>query len=180
MKDRFANMDCFVLAGGERNPHRDFEVEGELTRLERGYRRYAALFERVTLVLKREQAVERYLNYPHVCDEVADRDPVIGVRTALEQAESDPVFIGSSEIGDFPLELAVELVKNYNGELFLGYGEESDGGQQQPLFGVFSKRLIKRLSAIKGDLGALRKLLDAEGRFLPLPDEASAQSLGLV
>jgi molybdopterin-guanine dinucleotide biosynthesis protein A len=180
MKNRFADMDCFVLAGGEQNPARDFETDGDLTRLEKGYRRYAALFERVTLVLKREQAVERYLNYPHVCDEETERDPMIGVRTALQRADSDPVFIGTSEIGDFPLELAVALVRDYNGELFLGYGERSKSGSPRPLFGVFSKRLINRIDAIGTGTGAFQELLAAEGRFVSPPDEISAQTLGLA
>jgi hypothetical protein len=58
MANRFTQMDCFILAGGPHNPTKDFEPEGDLTRLENGYRRYAAIFEKVRLVLKPEQATE--------------------------------------------------------------------------------------------------------------------------
>ncbi|MCP4686072.1 MAG: hypothetical protein GY867_11605, partial [bacterium] len=73
MDNRFAEMDCFVLAGGRSNPGEDFQPAGDLTRIEKGYRRYAAVFEKVKLVLKKDQATERYLNYPHICDNASDR-----------------------------------------------------------------------------------------------------------
>ena len=108
---RFGEMDCFLLAGGKDNPRKDLERDGDISRLERGYRRYAKLFERVTLVLKRDQATVPYVNYPHICDTETEHGAVYGVKAALQQAESDAVFIGSSDIVDFPLELACELVR---------------------------------------------------------------------
>ncbi len=180
MTNRFAEMDCFVLAGGRRNPTEDFEPDGDLTRLEKSYRRYAAVFEKVTLVLKKEQAIERYLNYPHVCDDRSVSATVVGVKTALEKAQSDPVFIGSSDITDFPLELAVELVKNYRGELFLGYSVSCRPGSRQPLFGVFSRRLKERLNEAGLESLDLSELLSREGRLIPLPEKVSAERPGLL
>ncbi len=178
MRNRFAEMDCFVLAGGRRNLAEDFLPVGDITKLEKGYRRYAAIFEKVILVLKKDQAVERYLNYPHVCDERSEQAAVVGVRTALEQAGSDAVFIGSSEFHDFPLELAVELVNHYNGELFLGYCDREQSGKHQPLFGIFSRKLKDCLSGSDGP--DLLRLLGQVGRLVPLPDEISGERLGLA
>ena len=180
MTNRFAEMDCFVLAGGRSNESEDFEKVGELTRLEKGYRRYAAVFEKVRLVLKKDQATERYLNYPHICDEVSDRDAAVGIKAALEQSDCEAVFIGCSDIADFPLELAAELVKNYNGELFLGYRDESGrAGKYQPLFGVFSKKLVQHLESAGLSFKGLSEMLNREGRLMPLPEGVTAGQLGL-
>jgi len=180
MENRFAEMDCFVLAGGRSNPSEDFEPVGELTRLEKGYRRYAAIFEKVRLVLKKDQATERYLNYPHICDDASDRGAVIGIKAALEQSDSEAVFIGSSDIVDFPLELAAALVKSYDGELFLGYRDDSgQSGRHQPLFGVFSKRLASHMETVGLSLQEFSKMLGREGRLIPLPSEVPAGQLGL-
>lgn len=174
MKNRFAEMDCFVLAGGRHNPVRDFQPVGDLTRLEQGYRRYAAVFENVRLVLKKDQATERYLNYPHVCDERSESGPVIGVKTALGQARSEAVFIGSTEITNFPLELAAKLVRQYDGELFLGYCSSERPTGSRPLFGVFHTRLLDRLTETGPESLEFFELLGREGRLVPLPPDISA------
>ena len=179
MTNRFAEMDCFVLAGGPRNPERDFEPVGDLTRIEHGYRKYASVFEKVRLVLKPEQATERYLNYPHVCDVLSDSGAVVGVATALDRAESEAVFIGSSEITDFPLGLIVDLVEQYDGELFLGYEADATGSQRLPLFGVFSTKLLAQLDPADLQVSSLLELLEREGRLMPLPPEVSAGQIGL-
>jgi molybdopterin-guanine dinucleotide biosynthesis protein A len=168
MTNRFAQMDCFILAGGEENPLRDFEPEGELTRLEKGYRRYAAIFEKVRLVLKPHQATERYLNYPHVCDTDPRSSAAVGLATALYNSDSDAAFIGSSEIHDFPLELVVDLVNRYNNELFLGYRPAGDG---QPVFGICHRRLVERLQEMTElSRGKLEQILAECGKLLPLPE----------
>lgn len=179
MTNRYAEMECFVLAGGRRNPSHDFEPVGDLTRIEKGYRKYAAVFEKVKLVLKREQATERYLNYPHVCDHRDESSAVVGVATALDQAESEAVFIGSSEITDFPLDLIVSLVDQYDGEMFLGYDTESNAGRSLPLFGVFSTKLLAHLDQDDLQASKFLELLDREGRLMPLPPEVSAAQVGL-
>jgi molybdopterin-guanine dinucleotide biosynthesis protein A len=180
MTNPFREMSCFLLAGGKRNRTEDFLPEGELTRLESGYRRYAAVFEKVTLVLKEDQAKERYLNYPHVCDEKPGWSAMYGIEAALRSSESDTVFIGSSEITDFPLELLVMLVRNYRGESFLGFSAPGSDRSCQPLFGIYNKKLVEKLEAsIDHDAAELYRLLAAEGRLIPLPDGASPEQLGL-
>jgi molybdopterin-guanine dinucleotide biosynthesis protein A len=167
MTNRFAQMDCFILAGGQNNPQKDFEPEGDLTRLESGYRRYAALFERVRLVLKADQAVERYLNYPHVCDDDPRSSAAVGLATALRNSRSEAVFVGSSEIRDFPLDLVVDLVNSYDNELFLGYRV---GDQPQVVFGICHRRLAERLQDMTElSRQKLEQLLSECGRLLPMP-----------
>ena len=173
MQNRFAEMDCYVLAGGPRNPERDAQREGDMTRLERGYRRYAKVFEKVILVVKQHQARVPYVNYPHICDDEADQGAVYGIKTALREAESEAVFIGSSEIIDFPLELLYDLVTRYNGEMFLGYRDWlGSPGEPQPLFGVFHKKLVRKLEQAGESIEALQQVLAAEGKFVPLPAHA--------
>ena len=178
MQNRFREMDCFLLAGGKNNQERDFQPDGDLTRLERGYRRYAAVFERVTLVLKKDQAREHYLNYPYVCDESSEHGAVHGIEEALRRSGSDAVFIGSSEITDFPLGLVVDLVNKYQGESFLGYEGNSQGAQ--PLFGIYSKKLVEAMNqAGPSDMKDLMQLLSREGKLLPLPDPTMAEQLNI-
>lgn len=170
MKNKFAEMDCFLLAGGQDNEKRDLKRDGDITRLERSYRRYAKVFEKVKLVLKQNQARAPYVNYPHICDDENTHGAAVGVKTALRKAHSDAVFIGTTDLVDFPLELAAELVKRYNGELFLGYqGWLDDDSDGRPLFGVFSRELVKFLDAGDRSLEALRQVIATEGTLVPLP-----------
>lgn len=181
MENPFREMTCYVLAGGPRGREEHFVKDGPLTRLEKSYRRYAAVFERVALVLKPDQAREKYLNFPHVCDAESDSAPAYGVKAALDSAETDAIFVGSLEIGDFPLHLVVELVRNYTGEPFLGYYDpKADPDRTQPLFGIYSTELAPKIRAMlaqgKRDL---RELMQGAGRLLPLPDDVPAASIGL-
>ena len=102
-----------------------------------------------------------------------------GIEEALRQSGSDAVFIGSTEIRDFPLELVVELVRNYQGESFLGY-QSVHQGVAQPLFGIYSKKLVESLNEGKAaDLTELMQLLARDGKLLPLPDPTLAEQLNL-
>jgi molybdopterin-guanine dinucleotide biosynthesis protein A len=180
MKNRFKEIDCFILAGGASNRREDFQPHGELTRLEQGYRNYARLFERVTLVLKKDQAREWYLNYPHVCDESPELAPIHGVEAALQNAESEVVFIGSADIFDFPPQLVADLIRSYDGELFLGYRRRTTRtGAVQPLFGLYNRQAVLKLTHRQNGPANLASLLKTEGRLLPLPETVSADQFGL-
>ena len=181
MNNPFREINCFLLAGGKRNRTEDFQPQGELTRLESGYRRYAQLFEKVTLVLKEDQAREQYLNYPHVCDSQPGWNAVYGIEAALRNSDSETVFIGSSDITEFPLELVVMLVKNYQGEPFLGFSAPEGAARQcQPLFGIYNRKLVRKLEeGVADDAAQLYRVLEAEGRLIPLPESASPEKLGL-
>ncbi|MDF1545118.1 MAG: hypothetical protein P1R58_08460 [bacterium] len=174
MAQSFKQMNCYILAGGKKNQDRDFSSQGELTRLETGYRRYAAVFDKVKLVIKEDQAKEHYLNYPHVCDASDHRNPVIGLQAALDDTGADAVFIGSTELVDFPLELPVNLVKNYNGEPFLGYHIPDMDENAQPLFAIYSRELLnEELTDSDGKLD-MHQLLTSGGKLLPLPKGVDA------
>ncbi|HUV30634.1 MAG TPA: NTP transferase domain-containing protein [Acidobacteriota bacterium] len=179
MTNRYAQMNCYVLAGGRSNIRDDFKVDGELTRLEKGFRRYAAVFEKVCLVLKKQQAREGYLNYPHVCDSHPEHAAVAGLVAALRDADSEAVFIGSADIADFPLELVVRLMRSYRGEPFLGYQDaRSSQGRYQPWFGIYRREFAARLEGVlDGREPDIAHLLAREGRFLPVPNHAAAGSL---
>jgi molybdopterin-guanine dinucleotide biosynthesis protein A len=173
MPNRFAQMDCFILAGDPQNPTRDFEPEGDLTRLEYGYRRYASIFEKVRLVLKPKQATGRYLNYPHVCDDDPTPTPAVGLVTALRNSSSEAAFIGSTQMRDFPLDLVVNLVNGYNNELFLGY---QTAGPNQPVFGICHRKLADQIAAMAGlSRQKLEEMLVTCGKLLPLPDKSGVE-----
>jgi len=168
-------MSCYILAGGEENQFEDFQIEGDSTRLEKSFQNYAKVFDRVKLVIKEDQAKEKYLNYPFVCDQLAGNKAVIGVAAALEDAKTDAVFIGTSDMSNFPLKLLVNLVKSYNGESFLGYVDKENN--QKPLFGIYNKRLSDKLD-ISGEL-SLDDLIVDDARFLEIPEDIDADYLDL-
>lgn len=181
MKNAFRGISCFVLATDKTDRKRHFEPAGDITRLEKSYRHYAKLFERVTLVLSREQVNERYLNYPHVTDDRSRQDPAHAVETALKHARTDTVFIGSSDIDEFPLHLVVELVRQYEGEPFLGYQLPDDDGRSQPLFGIYSREFADRIAgASLKEADELRDFAAREGRLLPLPEGVQPDAIGLA
>ena len=173
-------MECYILAGGENQQKRYLKKVGEITQLEKSYRKFAAVFDRVKLVIKKEQAKEQFLNYPYVCDKQDTRQPVVGVATALQNANSDAVFIGSADFSEFPLKLLVDLVNNYNGESFLGYCmDEPACGNYQSWFGIYNKKVLSKLSVTELSPDSLKKLLNDDTKLLPLPDNFDASCLGI-
>ncbi len=182
MTERFKAMSCYILAGGK-NYQDDFVPTGDLTRLEAGYRRYAKIFEMVKLVIKKDQAKEHYLNYPHVLDKSDRKNFSVGVETALKDAKSEAVFIGSSDLLDFPLEWPVNLIKNYQGESFLGYliPDKNDKSKKH-LFGIYSKKAMSEMTIDNTNSDIISQSdsisqsdiisqLVQSGRLLPVPSD---------
>jgi len=166
-------MSCYLLAGGRSNPSDDFSEKGELTQLEATYRRYAAIFESVKLVIKKDQAKEHYLNYPHVIDESDNRHFAIGIETALKDARAEAVFVGSSDFHNFPLDLPVHLVKSYEGESFLGFSESSLNNDNQHLFGIYSTEMLPdiiKVAQLPNDKGS--DVIRSQGKFISVPESA--------
>ncbi len=173
-------MSCYILAGGKQNGDRDFSSVGEITRIEKSFRRFASVFDKVKLVIKEDQAREGYLNYPHICDKQNHRSAVVGVATALGDADSDAVFIGSSDMLDFPLDLLVNLIKSYDGETFLGYYDRSRGDQTpQPLFGIYNRRLSERINLDEKQPNSVTDLLSGKVKLIPLPNGIDASCIGI-
>ncbi len=173
-------MECFILAGGENQQKRYLKKVGEITQLEKSYRRFAAVFDRVKLVIKKEQAKEHFLNYPYVCDKQDVKEPVIGVETALQNASSDAVFIGSADISDFPLKLLMELINNYNGESFMGYYASEPGqSDYQSCFGIYNKKLLTKLNQPEISFNTLKELLADDIKLIRLPENYDAACIGI-
>jgi molybdopterin-guanine dinucleotide biosynthesis protein A len=173
-------MNCYILAGGKQNRDRDFASAGEITRIEKSFRNFAAVFDKVKLVIKRDQAKEGYLNYPHVCDRKDWPNAVVGVATALNDAQSEAVFIGSSDMLDFPLDLLVNLIKEYDGESFLGYYDQSSGDRaRQPLFGIYKRDLFEQINLDQKRPTSVEDLLSGDVKLIPLPEGIDASCIGL-
>jgi len=173
-------MDCYLLAGGKSNNREDFDKQGELTRLENTYRRYAAIFDNVKLVIKAEQAREHYLNYPHVIDNSDRQHFAIGLEAALNDASSDAIFVGSSEVFEFPLDLPVHLVKNYNGESYLGFSERDNSDDKQLLFGIYNRAMLPDvLQAAELPTDKSGDLIRSHGRLIPRPETATTNQPAL-
>lgn len=171
MSNRLERMDCYILAGCKAGSERDFERIGDETRLDLSFRNYAEVFDRVKLVLEPREATGRYLNYPHVCDPDSPKGEPGRVKAALKDARSEAIFIGSSEVVDFPAQLLVDLVRQYDGELFLGYRDVSGEtvGSAVP-FGIFNRRLAEQADYSLSDLNSVRNPAGEQIRFIPLPE----------
>ncbi len=160
---------CYLYASGEQDDTDHFQPVDNMTRLEKGYRRYAKVFESVKLLLDEQRHNHAwYHNYPHLALPADECEKIDAVTAALEDAPTDAIFIGASEIDRFPLSMLVELVKEYSGESFLGF---EGMGSHQPWFGIYSK---KALSQLKAD-GNPRHLADS--RLLPLPDDVNPDTI---
>jgi molybdopterin-guanine dinucleotide biosynthesis protein A len=181
MTDKFARMNCYLIAS-DGKADTDGSRDGEsFKRLEKSYQRYASIFENVSLVLNPELAREGYLDFPHVCKKSKDICPVESVALAIKNANSEAVFIGSADISDFPLELAVKLVREYNGESFLGYRGPSDENRPtQPLFGIYSKKMAAELTDLDSeDSDRFMQLLGEVGKLMPISDSSAAAQIGI-
>jgi len=157
---------CYLYASNEQDDSDHFESVGSLTRLENGYRKYAKVFESVTLLLDEGHDHAWYHNYPHISLPADDGSEMEVLSAALEDAPTDAVFIGASEIDRFPLSMLVKLVREYNGESFLGF----EGlGSHQPWFGIYSKDVLRELKAHNNSIDDLAALDNS--RLLPLPED---------
>lgn len=179
MTDKFARMNCYLVAPQDKTDSDNSRSGEKFKRLEKSYRRYAAIFENVSIVLRSDLAREGYLDFPHICNDSEDNCPAQSVVEALKNANSEAVFIGSAEISDFPLELAVKLVREYTGESFLGYSASEDKDKPaQPLFGIYSKKIASELSGLDSDDSSdFLKLLSEVGKLVPITDRETANQL---
>ncbi len=174
-------MNCYLVAP-EENSDNDNSRGGEnFKRLEKSYRRYASIFENVSIVLRSDLAREGYLDFPHICNDLEENCPVESVMEALKNANSEAVFIGSAKISDFPLELAVKLVREYNDEPFLGYSSPTEADQPaQPLFGIYNKKIRAELSVLESnDSSNFMQLLGEVGKLVPIPDSEAGHQIGI-
>ncbi len=163
-------MSCYILAGSNTVACGD-EVDYDMEKIERGYRKYARIFEDVKLVLTQKQAKEKFLNYPHVCEQ--EETPLLAnsLKAALKDSKTDYIFVGSADITNFSLELPVNLIKEYGGESFMGYDFEDQDGSNKFQFGIYNKKLLSKLLDIKPDDDqSIDSLLLSDGRLLKFPE----------
>lgn len=175
----FKEMNCYILTGDESEPMSRTSSFDRRMKLEHSFRNYAAVFDKVKLVINKEQEKDEYLNFPHVCNETGKKHSTVDIARALEDADSDAVFIGTTDIYDFPLSLLAKLLKEYNGESFLGYVSDRDGGSPQPLFGIYNKRVSRNLPVDKPSAISFESVLDDDYKLLILPDEVDSSCIGL-
>ncbi len=140
----YNEMDCYILLPTE--PQNSFNTDKINRRqlLESSFRNYAAVFDKVKIVIPDSQAKDHYLNFPHICNpQQTSSHPDLSA--IFYNATSDAIFIGHADMVDFPISLLTNLVKSYNGELFLGY--DSNKSQKKNIqFGIYNKSLIAKTS----------------------------------
>jgi len=175
----FKEMDCYLLTGEEtRSKHRLTPFD-KRAKLELSFRSYAAVFDNVKLVIKKQQAKEEFLNFPHVCEKGEKNQSVVSIAEAVEDAKSEALFIGSTDIYDFPLSLLARLLKSYNGETFLGYASPSDTNSSQPLFGIYNKKFAKNILKKNDEDITIEDFLTGDIKLIPLPDDIDSACIGL-
>ncbi len=159
-------MPCYLTSEHPTDP----VAQGDFEAVEESYRSYARLFDRVRLVLTRPQARERLLAYPHVVSEAEPTDRLEQIRSALDHTNAESIFVGDRTLTTFSPELVLELVRNYNGEAYLGYEPVDSHGTPQPWFGIFRRDFVASL--LERGVAASHRLTDrltVQGRRLPLP-----------
>ncbi len=162
----YKEMSCFLIV--PKQPESIFKTDKIVQRakLEQSFRNYAAVFENVKLVLTHSQAKEHYLNFPHICC-TDNSDPTSYLSRLINYTVSEAVFIGHTDIGDFPISILANLLKAYNGELFMGYKSNNQQFNQKQ-FGIYHKNLISTITDSKEEI-ELDSLDKNRCRLLPFP-----------
>ncbi len=167
----YKEMDCYIVIPSQ--PASKFTTDKIVERalLEQAFRNYAAVFDKVKIVITKSQAKEHYLNFPHICH--SDKSATqVDLNKLLTDADSDAIFVGHTEMGDFPISLLANLLKSYNGELFMGY--KSNLTQSSKLqFGIYSKAIVSKSSISLSKL-SIDSLDKKSYRLLPLPESTDS------
>ncbi len=181
VSNEIEKMRCYIITNSQ-PPDQDKQESGEnnennenksydMDKLESGYKQYARIFEDVKLVLSADQAKESFLNYPHVCNKSDSRNFSDSLKTILEDSDGEYVFIGSSDIDNFSLELPLNLIRQYDGESFLGYTNDTETNKNNFHFGIYNKKLLGKLNEIPdGDTKSVEELLATESRLVEFPE----------
>ena len=167
----YKEMECYIVVPTQ--PAGKFTTDkiAERALLEQSFRNYAAVFDKVKIVITKSQAKEHYLNFPHICqsDEYVTK---VDLSKLLTDANSDAIFIGHTEMGDFRISLLANLLKSYNGELFMGY--KSDRPHLNKLqFGIYNKALVSKCSNLQREI-AIDSLDKESYKLLPLPESSDS------
>ncbi len=160
----YNEMNCYVITSADTDIVRKTDKIEQKALLEQAFRNYAAVFDKVKIVISPSQAKEHYLNFPHLIQEQNSNQPD-SFHSLVKDATSEAIFVGHSDFYDFPISLLANLIKSYNGELFMGYKSKSLI-PTQPLFGIYHSSLFKQPEVIK-NIDTMDK---KSFKLLPLPE----------
>lgn len=167
----YKEMDCFLLTQTTQKQKHTLDKIAQRAMLEQSFRNYAAVFDKVKLVISESQAKEHFLNFPFVSHSKNSSDE-FDLLPLLKNANSEAVFIGHTNLVDFPISILVELIKSYNNEMFLGYKSPSTSSQKLN-FGIYNKSIIPTLE--KTASPQIRKVADTRRfKFLSVPEAVQA------
>ena len=168
----YKEMNCYIIARPDNKTKKSVSAFDQRAKIEHSFRQYAAVFSKVKLVVEPEQEKDIFLSFPRLIDESQSLKNRISLKKAFADADSDAVFIGTTDINDFPISLLSNLIKKYNGEKFLGYkiGDEDKSGQQ--LFGIYKN------STDNHSVDAL-DFSDEGVTLLTLPDDIDSSCLSV-
>lgn len=168
----YKEMNCYVIARPDNKTKKSVSAFDQRAKIEHSFRQYAAVFSKVKLVVEPEQEKDIFLSFPRLIDESQTAKSRLSLKKAFADADSDAVFIGTTDINDFPISLLSNLVKKYNGEKFLGYKIDDDEKSGQHLFGIYKNSDENHaVDALDFD--------DADVKLLTLPEDIDSSCLSL-
>lgn len=165
----YNEMNCYVIASEQQVGNTSIDKITQKALLEQAFRIYASVFDKVKLVISPSQVKEHYLNFPYIVQDENSVQPD-NLHSLASDATSDAIFVGNADYYDFPISLLANLLKSYNGELFMGYQSENLK-PIQPHFGIYHKSLFAN-SQKSQPIGSLDK---KSYRLLPLPESTMHQ-----
>ncbi len=160
----YKEMNCYIVATAEIDSLSKTDKIEQKALLEHSFRNYAAVFDKVKIVISKSQAKEHYLNFPYIIQDENSTEPN-RLQTLATDATSEAIFVGHSAFYDFPISLLANLIKSYNGELFMGYKSENQKLNQPP-FGIYHTSLFTH----KEKLNSFETMIKKSYRLLPLPE----------
>ena len=167
----YKEMDCYILMPQQSEPKYTTDKIAQRAQLETSFRNYAAVFDKVKIVIDNSQEKEHFLNFPYVCHSQKS-DTELNLSTLISDATSDAIFIGHGDLVDFPISILADLLKAYNGEMFMGY-KSAKQNPHQVQFGIYHKSLVSKIS--KGKTDTSLEAVESEAyKLLPLPKSAEA------
>lgn len=124
------------------------------------------IFERVVIVAKEKEKFEEF-----GCEVLLDLDgaqgPMAGIITALTDCSEDKCFITAADFRDLSSSIIHSLLKEYNGEQYLGLAESE---YAQPLCGIYKKSSLEFLlaSASQNNYGLQEAVRKMDRRLIPI------------
>ena len=139
----YKEMDCYLLTDTTPTQKYNFDKIVQRAQLEQSFRNYAAVFDKVKLVISDSQAKEHFLNFPHIS--IAKKSfEEADLLNLLRNSKSEAVFIGYTNLVDFPISILSKMLQTYNNEMFMGYDSKPSKSHSLS-FGIYNKSMIPAL-----------------------------------